>query len=518
MAFHVYQQNKKTGITYVYEAISVWDKDKKQPRNKQVCIGKLDPVTGEFIPSKRLNKDQAAARDPKVTATAKIIGPSLILDKITTDLDINRLLKKSFPDHYEQMLTMAYYLVANGGALCHCETWSSTHSHPYEDILTGQRISEVIKTANEDRRQSFLGPWAKRTMENDYLCYDLTSVSSYSELNEYVRYGYNRDGESLKQINLAMLFGQISRLPVYYRRLPGSISDVATVHNLLQSFDFLELPKTHFVMDKGFYSQQNIDELLDARNNFTLAVPIRNKWLKDIIDQNRNKMYSPTGYRKIEDEVLYVHTELMSWGPNRRRCYVHVYFNAHTAADSFDGFTNDLLTYKAELESGNRVKEHEEFYNDFFIIRETPKRGRKVQYNDVAIEKHRNQYSGFFAILTNKIKEPVETLIVYRDKDPVEKCFDDMKNQLDMKRLRVHSADAMDGRLFIQFIALIYMSAIRNQLRQSNLSGRFTVRQALKELESITKVTYSGKYGSLITEVSKTQRQLFAAFGIQTPE
>ena len=53
---------------------------------------------------------------------------------------------------------------------------------------------------------------------------------------------------------------------------------------------------------------------------------------------------------------------------------------------------------------------------------------------------------------------PLEALRVYRDKDVVEKCFDDLKNLLDMRRLRMHSIETVDGRLFVQFIALILMS------------------------------------------------------------
>lgn len=64
MGYRIYQINKQTGVTYVYEAVSFWDKEKKQPRNKQVCIGKLDPKTGDFILSKRLAPEHAAARDP----------------------------------------------------------------------------------------------------------------------------------------------------------------------------------------------------------------------------------------------------------------------------------------------------------------------------------------------------------------------------------------------------------------------------------------------------------------------
>ncbi|KUK39575.1 MAG: Transposase IS4 family protein [Synergistales bacterium 54_24] len=43
MTYRVHHVNKRTGVTYVYEATSYWDKEKNQPRNKQVCIGKLDP-------------------------------------------------------------------------------------------------------------------------------------------------------------------------------------------------------------------------------------------------------------------------------------------------------------------------------------------------------------------------------------------------------------------------------------------------------------------------------------------
>ncbi len=44
MAYRVNHVNKTTGTTYVYEVVSFWDKNKKQSRNKQVCVGKLDPV------------------------------------------------------------------------------------------------------------------------------------------------------------------------------------------------------------------------------------------------------------------------------------------------------------------------------------------------------------------------------------------------------------------------------------------------------------------------------------------
>ena len=43
--------NKQTGVTYVYESESYWDKEKKQPRSRRKLIGKIDEETGEIVPT-----------------------------------------------------------------------------------------------------------------------------------------------------------------------------------------------------------------------------------------------------------------------------------------------------------------------------------------------------------------------------------------------------------------------------------------------------------------------------------
>ena len=156
MSYRVHQTNKKTGITYVYEAVSFWDKKKKQARNKQICIGKLDPHTGSFIPSKRLAPEQGAVRDPAVTASSEVVGPSTILDAISERLGLAKLLKSCFTQEHRQILTMAYYLVSQGGALSHCEAWCKSHANPLGEPLTSQRISEILRTITTDSKQTFL--------------------------------------------------------------------------------------------------------------------------------------------------------------------------------------------------------------------------------------------------------------------------------------------------------------------------------------------------------------------------
>lgn len=47
---------KKTNITCIYELMSYWDKEKKQARNKRICVGKIDS-NGVFIPSDHLKPE-----------------------------------------------------------------------------------------------------------------------------------------------------------------------------------------------------------------------------------------------------------------------------------------------------------------------------------------------------------------------------------------------------------------------------------------------------------------------------
>jgi hypothetical protein len=60
----VKQYHKDTNTTYVYESESYWDAEKGQSRSRRRVIGKLDPETGEIIPTgKRGRKKKDPAQD-----------------------------------------------------------------------------------------------------------------------------------------------------------------------------------------------------------------------------------------------------------------------------------------------------------------------------------------------------------------------------------------------------------------------------------------------------------------------
>ena len=80
------QFDKRSGITYVYDSKSYYDKEKKCSRAKRTLIGKIDPDTGEMIPTDGRNK--GAKSKPNT------VSPDVDKDKRIQELeDENRQLK-----------------------------------------------------------------------------------------------------------------------------------------------------------------------------------------------------------------------------------------------------------------------------------------------------------------------------------------------------------------------------------------------------------------------------------------
>ena len=253
--------------------------------------------------------------------------------------------------------------------------------------------------------------------------------------------------------------------------------------------------------------------LLGERYRFVLMVRTDRLWVREIIDQYYGEVASPERYRQIgEDEVLYMVSHLHKW--DGRRCYAHLYYNATRAAEDFDKLSKKLVACKGELEREEPDKAKQDLYDRFFIVKRTPKRGLSVSYNDAEIQKYRKRYAGFFCILTNVKMDSGVLLDIYRRKDVVENCFDDLKNGLDMKRLRVHSSAAMDTRLFIQFLASILLSRIRSVAKGHRELQYKSPREIMEAMESVVKITYSGRYGSMISETGPLQEKIMDAFGI----
>jgi transposase len=354
------------------------------------------------------------------------------------------------------------------------------HHHPYGEDIASQKSSELFAAITEEDRYRFFSLQATRRCEKEYWAYDITSISSYSECLKQVKYGINKEDDHLAQINLALLFGQESNLPFYYRKLAGNISDVKTVRNMLADMVFLGLKKIHFVMDRGFYSAENIDDLYRGHHKFLLGAKLSLKFVKEALETVRGSLRQWTHYNENHD--VFTACVMVNWNYTQkrpykgdtiketRRMYLHIYYNSERAAEEERRFATRLLGLQKELINNERKPEHAKLYEKYFQVKETPVRGIRVMPKQKAIDETTKNY-GYFALISNEVKDPVEALNIYRNKDLVEKAFGNLKERLSLRRLLVSSEQSLDGKMFVAFISLIYLSYIKKMMQDKGLFG-----------------------------------------------
>ena len=520
------------GVEYVYVDKAVWNSEKKYGTHKRDYIGKM--VAGEFMPSKKyllqMQLEQARKPSPGPVATVSsnrsFYGVTYLFDAIGEKLSITDDLKKCFPATYKQILSIAYYLILEDrNPLSRFPRWAANHRHPFGQNIPSQRSSELFGTIGEDSRQKFFLLQAGRRLEKEYLAYDTTSISSYSKLLKQVRYGKNKDHEPLPQINLALLYGEQSRLPVYYRKLPGNISDVKTIRKLLLDLDFLKIEKVKLVLDRGFYSEENINSLYQNHHKFLIAVQKSLKIVQNKLDEVRDTMRSRTCYSSKFKINYYSCT--IDWNyrelkkrsgiveAGERRMYLHLFFNDQKATDDKTAFNTLLDNLEEELLSGNHDSEHEKLYQKFFEISQTPVRGASLTPKQAAIDQVEKDY-GYFALFSNGVKDPLEALEIYRAKDVIEKAFGNLKERLNMRRTSVSSEENLEGKLFVQFVALIYLSYINKAMSEQNLFKDYTLHEMLDDLDVIECFEQPGRR-SHVGEMTKKQMDLYTLLGVDAP-
>ncbi|MDR1380821.1 MAG: IS1634 family transposase [Tannerella sp.] len=521
------------GREYVYKYISIWNKEKRRSEQKREYTGRM--INGEFVPNKQYRLQQELLREQserkhgqKPTADCKRLfaGAGYLFDKIGEKIGLTQDIKACFPQHYNEILSLAYYLALEPHSpLYRFNKWAITHEHPYGRAIPSQRSSELLSQIIEKPKMDFLKRQAKRRSEIEYLFYDSTSVSSYSEQLKQVKYGKNKDGDSLAQINLALLFGQKSGLPAYYRKLSGHITDVMTIGNLIAGVDYLDIKKVKLVMDRGFYSEKNLNDLMKKHYKFIIGAKVSLKFIqsqfsKDVYDFDRRERYN-------SDTGLFIKTQTIEWNYKetkarsgdvvnaKRRLYVHIYYNDQHATDDKIRFNKRLDEMEGDICKGNMKYEREKECLKYYEIKNTSARGISFMPKQEVIDKVRRNF-GFFVLLSNGVKDPIEAIRIYRAKDMVEKAFNDLKDRLNMRRTSVSSEENLEGKLFIQFLSLIYVSYIKRAMEEAKLFKSKTMQELLDDLDIIEKFQMPGKeafYG----EITEKQRNIYTALGVTPP-
>ena len=500
------------GSVYAYYIVRTYRNAAGKPTNDRVSIGKLDESTGMLIPNRNYYEVYCQSETPEI-ASVKSCGVTYLLECILKELGLDKVLRQKFPELADQIIALAEYMLCEGNIMSYYEDWSD-ETYTYANVkLNSQQISRIFQGIDYNRRMEFFKTWIYAREQNEYIAYDVTSISSYSKGIDNLEWGYNRDKESLPQLNMAMYYGEKSLLPLYYSIYPGSIPDKTHLSYMLRDNELIGYKKTRFVMDRGFFSSDNLKQLSSAGCRFIMSVPNSLLFSQRLIDKHRDAVVNRAECR-IEKGV---YAKAVITEEFDMRCKVHIYYSPSKASAEEEILFERIEQYEQALETMTEPPPKSLRYDRYFKINRSKDGGFGFIRDMEKINKEIS-HLGFFLISETDFKSTsAEILDIYRRRDVVEKSFDELKNGLDMKRLHCQSDATAEGKMFVAFFSLILRSFMQNKLKPYQAQTNTPFPSILKELHKLKFVcTSDGR--KLLSPVTKKQRDILTTCGFSSDD
>ena len=528
--------NKK----YAYRSTSKREPGKKYPVTVKEYLGVVDPVTGNIIPKKVASEAfNFTLKDGSFRT--KDYGNVILIKHIAEELGILSDLEYSFGTAAKGTMALAMAQAMSPTAFMDTE-YTIDGSYIRESLnlermeFTSQRLSEVTKTLGEATgcTEDLFALRAKRCSDATFL-YDITSQSTYSDIDGNAEYGHNRDGESLKQMNIGLLTDK-EGIPAAFDLFPGSVSDITTLRRLVSDMKERS-PQCRLIADRGFESASNIALMMSEDIDFIIPCTIDTKAMKSLATEFSKDVMRPEYDRIHNGHVYSVRETSVGIVRNEDGGYSYV-------TESDGGFENSEYKVKAYVcfDSKKRSDEEQELKSALMkIIKDLDGRkardpeavfakrakwaskylemslddgGRmRIGYRQNAMSFFRNRAGMFIMMTPTADWETVMTS--YDARDNVEKAFDIFKSELDGKRMRTGDPVRARGRFLIKFLALMIRVRMQNVIAASRFRD-LTVENAL--LSAATYKIIDEKGLKVRTEKTKRVREIFELFGVEDPE
>lgn len=507
-----FNSSNKPKTEYVYFSKRAYRNSKGQPTSEKVLIGKKDPESGMLVPNKNYY-ELFEKEEVLPTKSIQDFGSFYVLQSIFEELGLYDILENIFANDYEKIITMAMYMLCEGNVLYYCDDWYSETYTYLTSPITSQSSSQIFENISYEDRMDFFKVWTKMNLNSsdEYIAYDVTSFSSYSKGNDNLEWGYNRDKEKLPQFNLGMYFGELSKIPLYYCVYPGSIVDKSHLQYMMQDNKTLGIEDIKFVLDNGFYSLPNIKYMVSKGYPFIICVSNTLKASKAILEKYKGLLNGSRYYSKKHD-IYSVSENTKIYGINSN---IHIFYDPTKAMlDENELYKkiNILENRLSQIEEKPTKKQLKQF-NKYFKITENKDGSIGYERNFENIDNEK-LYNGIFMLLTTDFdKNSDDILEIYRNKDVIEKSFDNLKNSMDMKRIRCHNKSTTDGKIFVSFLSLVLKSHMENKLSEYMHNNNSTIEKVLRELKKIKVVTlHDGK--RLMNPLTKKQKKILENFDI----
>ncbi|MDI9471111.1 MAG: hypothetical protein QM296_13065 [Bacillota bacterium] len=530
MAYEFIQKSGKH--TYICLGRAYRD-EKGRPRSKREYIGKIDPETGERIYKaeylKRLEQEGVDTTDMASDAvfnnldisasSVRQYGVFQVLRKLSEDIGLSDCLEQAFPEEWQQILSLAFFLTVSEDPLTYCEDWLKDSDSFEIKALSPQRIYKLLENMGADERDRFFELWNARQPEDEYLALDITSGSSCSALPVDDDWSYNRDGEDPTQINLCLLLGKRSRLPLYQLPYQGSLPDVSALQALLAEFRAITHDKpVVVVLDREAYSPERVDAMLagegEAAVPFLISAPVSAERIVEWVEQERGDIERPLNIQVLRQQLFYSVNRKKEW---REKESIQVLFilSPELAFRAKDHLMKHVVHLRDEARKEPGRYLDNSFYTKYLEI--NPKADEDSEYATVItkdeVTENELLNSGLTVLLGNTQTGAVDAVRIYHDKAVLGMAFGRLKCSLDLKQLRSYSRKILDNKLFVLFLALCLQSAVHQVMEKHGLDKVLTMKQIFRTLATHRVQTIAGQ--RIVQPTTKHLKAIYKAFGIK---
>ncbi|MFA5971767.1 MAG: transposase [Lentimicrobiaceae bacterium] len=302
---------------------------------------------------------------------------------------------------------------------------------------------------------------------------------SASEHINLAQKGYNSSLQYDTQYSLMYIYSSDSRMPVYYRLLPGNIREVKSFKNCFREAG---LEKAVIIADKGFYSQTNLEMLLQEELLFILPLR-RSNTLISYQDLKENTFKS--------GDAFFTHEERPIW-----------YKTFEIASPTIS--TNKPLKAIVYLDEQLRIREEADYLRR---IKTHPERYSIQEYHN------RKDRFGTIALLTVLEENEEGTYETYKSRMSIEVIFDSMKNVLEADHTYMQNEQTLQGWMFVNHITLQWYQHLYIELKEKKLLKKVSVIDYIQILTDVKKIRINGTW--YLNEFTAHTQKLIDKLGVK---
>ena len=535
----VHHQKKMTVVSYKVER--VYNPKTQMSEPKRVMIGKVvDEEKRLMVPNENFSKYfpdiplDTAKEEPAERSSAIKAGTFLLYEKIIQDLQLHKLTKKHFGDDTGLMFDLVSYMIT-------CESNVAQHypdyafNHPLwtagMQIKSDSTVSRLLQNISKDQIMAWLDDWnaLRGPQERVYISYDSTNKNSQSGDIDLVEFGHPKEDKGLPIFNTAIAYDQDNRMPLWYDVYPGSLNDVSQLTSVIDQMREYNYRHIGIILDRGFVSRKNIEYMDQHGFNFLIMMKGPKQAAATVINQVRGSFENDFD-SYIEAYKVYATTirHTLYEGDAELR-YFHVCYDEEKRFKERRKLEEDVTALRKLLEQ--RIGTHwtldavcsHYFSPTYSTLEDSPNRvllGVTPKKDVIAREL---ELCGYFCLISSEEMTARDAVHLYKGRDATEKLFMMMKTFLGSDSERVHSAEALEAKVFLEFIGLIIRNRIYNLLKEHmqrlNLKKNFlTVPAAIRELDKLELVLHNGGSYRQAYAVTKNQREIFQAVGLSEDE